>query len=176
MFLFSETVVENVAFGIQDWVERSGGTSAVHEAAELAAVHQDILGLVSSYETRLGERGVNLSGGQKQRLTIARALAKRPAIFVMDDALSSVDIQTEERILKSLRERPDRNTELIAAHRISTIQDADRIAVLQDGRITELGTHAELMASANALYAKFYDQQRLREDLERYMELEQELS
>ena len=134
------------------------------------------MGMVSSYDTRLGERGVNLSGGQKQRLTIARALAKQPAILVLDDALSSVDIQTEERILKSLRERPNRNTEIIAAHRISTIQDADRIAVLQDGRIAQLGTHAELITDRSGLYWRFYEQQRLREDLERYMDLEQELS
>ena len=176
VFLFSESVVENVAFGIQDWVERSGETSAVHEAAELAGVHEDVMGMASSYETRLGERGVNLPAGQKQRLTIARALARQPSILVLDDALSSVDIQTEERILKSLRERPNRNTEIIAAHRISTIQDADRIAVLQDGRITQLGTHAELISDRSGLYRKFYEQQRLREDLERYMDLEQELS
>ncbi len=176
VFLFSESVVENVAFGIQDWVERSGETSAVHEAAELAGVHEDVMGMVSSYDTRLGERGVNLSGGQKQRLTIARALARQPAILVLDDALSSVDIQTEERILKSLRERPHRNTEIIAAHRISTIQDADRIAVLEDGRIAQLGTHAELITDRSGLYWRFYEQQRLREDLERYMDLDQELS
>ena len=170
VFLFSETVVENVAFGVQDWVEHSSGTAAIHEAAELAAVHEDVVGLAQSYQTRLGERGVNLSGGQKQRLTIARALAKSPAILVLDDALSSVDGQTEERILKSLRERRQRNTEIITAHRISTIRDADRIAVLAHGTIAQLGTHHELIAQSGGLYARFYEQQRLREDLERYIE------
>ena len=170
VFLFSETVVENVAFGVQDWVERSGGTAAIHEAAELAAVHEEVVGLAQSYETRLGERGVNLSGGQKQRLTIARALAKSPSILVLDDALSSVDVQTEERILRSLRERRERNTEIITAHRISTIRDADRIAVLANGAIAQIGTHAELIAQPAGLYWKFYEQQRLREDLERYLE------
>jgi ATP-binding cassette subfamily B protein len=170
VFLFSETVVENVAFGIQDWVERSGETSAIHHAAELAAVHEEVLGLPFSYETRLGERGVNLSGGQKQRLTIARALAKQPAILVLDDALSSVDVHTEERILKSLRDRKSRNTELIAAHRLSTIRDADRIAVLSGGTISQLGAHTELIAAESGLYWQFYEQQRLKEDLESYIE------
>jgi ATP-binding cassette subfamily B protein len=170
VFLFSETVVENVAFGIQDWVEHSGETSAIHHAAELAAVHEEVLGLPLSYRTRLGERGVNLSGGQKQRLTIARAVAKQPAILVLDDALSSVDVHTEERILKSLRDRRGRNTELIAAHRLSTIRDADRIAVLSDGKVSQLGVHRDLIADESGLYWQFYEQQRLKEDLESYIE------
>jgi ATP-binding cassette subfamily B protein len=176
VFLFSETVVENVAFGLGDWATRSDDLAAVQRAAELAAVHEEVLGLAQSYETRLGERGVNLSGGQKQRLTIARALAKEPSILVLDDALSSVDVRTEERILTSLRHRPGRNTEIVAAHRISTIQDADRIVVLIDGKIAQIGTHRELITVTDGLYWRFYEQQRLREDLERYMELEGELS
>ncbi len=176
VFLFSETVVENVALGLHDWIERSGGLSAVHQAAALAAVHDEVLSLAASYDTTLGERGVNLSGGQKQRLTIARALAKEPAILVLDDALSSVDVHTEERVLKALRDRPGRNTEIIAAHRLSTIQDADRIAVLADGTLAQLGTHAQLIKDTGGLYWRFYEQQRLREDLERYMDVDQELS
>ena len=176
VFLFSETVVENVAVGLHDWVERSHGLAAIHEAAAMAAVHDDVLNLVSSYDTTLGARGVNLSGGQKQRLTIARALAREPAILVLDDALSSVDVHTEERILRALRNRPRRNTEIIAAHRLSTIQDADRIAVLAGGRLVQLGRHTELIGEPDGLYWRFYEQQRLREDLERYLDADQELT
>lgn len=170
VFLFSETVVENVAYGLHDWREGTSAfsTSRIEQATELAAIHDEVLQLSGAYSTRLGERGVNLSGGQKQRLTIARALAKEPPILVLDDALSSVDVQTEERILRSLRERPGRNTELIAAHRISTIRDADRIAVLEDGAILQLGTHAELMAEPSGAYARIYRHQRMKEDLEHF--------
>ncbi len=176
VFLFSETVAENVAFGLHDWVERSSGMSDVIGAAELAGVHDDVLGLVSRYETMLGERGVNLSGGQKQRLTIARALAKEPSIFVMDDALSSVDFHTEEKILKSLSARPGRNTEIIAAHRISTIRNADRIVVLSHGVVVQMGSHARLIAESSGLYRKLYEQQLLKDDIDRYLALEQERS
>ena len=176
MFLFSETVVENVAVGLHDWVDRADHQATIHEAAAMAAVHDDVVNLVASYDTRLGARGVSLSGGQKQRLTIARALAREPAILVLDDALSSVDVHTEERILKALRDRPGRNTEIIAAHRLSTIQDADRIAVLAGGCVVQLGTHTELIRDTEGLYWRFYEQQRLREDLERYMGVDEELS
>ena len=118
----------------------------------------------------MGERGVNLSGGQKQRLTIARAIAKQPSVLVLDDALSSVDVQTEERILSGLRARPERNTEVISAHRISTIKDADRIVVIEQGTIRQIGTHTQLTADRRGLYRKFYEQQRLQEDLEVYAE------
>jgi ATP-binding cassette subfamily B protein len=175
VFLFSDTVVENVAIGLGEWVEQRHRDVVIQQAAALAAVHDDVVGLVAAYETRLGARGVNLSGGQKQRLTIARALAREPSILVLDDALSSVDVQTEERILKALRNRPHRNTEVIAAHRLSTIQDADRIAVLADGRLVQLGTHQQLMRETSGLYVRFYDQQRLREDLERYLDADREV-
>ena len=168
VFLFSETVLENLAYGMLDWAEGREQVSEIEEATSLAAVHQEVLRFESAYRTRLGERGVNLSGGQKQRLTIARAIAKRPAVLVLDDALSSVDVKTEEGILAGLRARPDRNTELIAAHRISTVRDADRIAVLEGGRISELGTHAQLLRKKGSLYRRYYDQQRLKEDLENY--------
>jgi ATP-binding cassette subfamily B protein len=176
VFLFSETVVENVAVGLHDWADRADHQATIHEAAAMAAVHDDVVNLVASYDTRLGARGVNLSGGQKQRLTIARALAREPAILVLDDALSSVDVHTEERILKALRDRPGRNTEIIAAHRLSTIQDADRIAVLAGGGVVQLGTHTKLIRDTEGLYWRFYEQQRLREDLERYMGVDEELS
>jgi ABC-type multidrug transport system fused ATPase/permease subunit len=111
---------------------------------------------------------VSLSGGQKQRLTIARAVVKAPPILVLDDALSSVDTQTEEKILAGLRARQGRNTELIAAHRISTIMDANRIVVMERGRIVQQGTHGELIRERGGIYARFYEQQRLKEDLESY--------
>ncbi|MGK5082401.1 ABC transporter ATP-binding protein [Bdellovibrionota bacterium FG-1] len=171
VFLFSETVTENVAFGLLNWAKSPGLQSrSIEDAARLAGVHDEVLGLSQSYQTRLGERGVNLSGGQKQRLTIARAIAKHPSILVMDDALSSVDVQTEEQILQGLRSRSGRNTEIIAAHRISTIKDADRIVVLADGKIRQVGTHAELSMDRRGLYRQFYEQQRLQEDLESYVE------
>lgn len=170
LFLFSETVVENIAYGLAGWVEREGEVSSIEEATQLACVHEDVIGLTGSYRTRVGERGVNLSGGQKQRLTIARAIVKKPSILVLDDALSSVDVQTEERILKGLRSRGGRNTEIIAAHRISTIQDADRIVLLENGAIRQMGRHADLMQDRRGLYRKFFEQQQLQADLELYSE------
>ena len=167
LFLFSDTVTENVAFGLYERLSGKG-ISRIEEATRLADVHDEVLELSAGYRTVLGERGVNLSGGQKQRLTIARAFAKEPSILVLDDALSSVDVQTEERILKGLRSRPGRNTEIIAAHRISTIQDSDRIVVLEQGEVRQLGTHAELVSDRRGLYRRYYEQQRLREDLESY--------
>lgn len=178
VMLFSETVQENVGFGLHGGLPGDSSGSvlseaavsplSVEEAARLAEVHEEILGFSGSYGTQLGERGVNLSGGQKQRLTIARALAIQPSILVLDDALSSVDVQTEERILKALRSRPGRNTELIAAHRISTVKDADRIVVLQAGSIVQMGTHSELIRKRGKKYWSFYEQQRFKEDLENY--------
>lgn len=171
VFLFSETVIENIAYGLQGWREWVMTHDApIEEASRLACVHDDVLGLTGSYRTRLGERGVNLSGGQKQRLTIARAVVKQPSILVLDDALSSVDVQTEEKILRGLRSRSGRNTELISAHRISTIQDADRIVVLNQGSLAQMGTHAQLIQSRSGLYHQLYHQQRLRADLESYTE------
>jgi ATP-binding cassette subfamily B multidrug efflux pump len=175
VFLFSESVSDNIAYGLHEWSSSGPSVSSIEEATQLASVHQDVLGLVGSYKTRLGERGVNLSGGQKQRLTIARALAKNPAILVLDDALSSVDVQTEEKILRGLADRPGRNTEIIAAHRISTVKNADRIVVLDNGSIRQMGKHEELIADRRGAYRKFYEQQQLKEDLENYAEqLDQE--
>jgi ATP-binding cassette subfamily B multidrug efflux pump len=170
VFLFSESVTENVAYGLHEWANSGPPITSIEEATQLASVHQDMLGLVSSYKTRLGERGVNLSGGQKQRLTIARALAKKPTILVLDDALSSVDVQTEEKILKGLASRTNRNTEIIAAHRISTVKEADKIVLLDAGFVRQIGTHDELIADRRGAYRKFYEQQQLKEELENYAE------
>ncbi len=183
VFLFSESVTENVGFGLAEWAARSGSEAnafsaglyqRVLPATELSSVHSDVQGLVSGYETRLGERGVNVSGGQKQRLTLARALCKEPSVLILDDALSSVDVRTEEKILSGLRSRAGRNTELISAHRVSTVQLADRIVVLDQGRIAEQGTYAALSLKAGGLFKKICEQQnlrsRLKEDLDRYAE------
>ena len=171
VFLFSEGVLENIAFGLHDRTVAEW-RAQVEKSTQVAAVHDEILQFESGYSTRLGERGLNLSGGQKQRLTLARAIARQPSILVLDDALSAVDVRTEARILSDLKRRPGRNTELIAAHRISTVRDSDWIVVLDRGRIAEQGTHESLLSpSADVgIYRRFYDQQRLREELESYIQ------
>lgn len=166
VFLFSETVCENVAYGLHQWRSSVDSLDPIEGAAKLAQVHHDVQGLSAGYQTRLSERGVNLSGGQKQRLTIARAVAKNPAILVLDDALSSVDVQTEEQILQSLRSRSGRNTEIISAHRISTVRDADKIIVFDAGQVRQQGTHDELIMDRRGAYQVFLEQQQLSEDLE----------
>lgn len=170
VFLFSETVLENMAFGLLGWKGAPAQLAQIEAATQMASVYGDIQGLAAGFQTRVGERGVNLSGGQKQRLTIARAIVQEPSILILDDALSSVDVQTEEKILQSLRSRPGKNTELIAAHRITTIQDADRIVVLDRGEIRQIGTHRELLEERRGLYRKYYEQQRLEDELESYSE------
>jgi ATP-binding cassette subfamily B protein len=171
VFLFSETVFENVAFSLHEWSERKMDLSSIESSTRIASVHDEVLRLSSQYQTQLGERGVNLSGGQKQRLTVARAIAKQPSILILDDALSSVDVHTEEQILKNLKTRSGRNTELIAAHRISTVQNADKIVVLEKGEIIQVGTHHQLIqdiGKKSGQYWKVFEQQRLKEDLENY--------
>ncbi|MBI2711288.1 MAG: ABC transporter ATP-binding protein [Bdellovibrio sp.] len=168
VFLFSESVLENVAMGLVEGASRSEAVLEIEAAARIAAVHDEITRFSQAYVTPLGERGVNLSGGQKQRLTLARAIAKKPDILLLDDALSSVDVATEAEILRALRTRPQRNTELIAAHRISTIQDADRIVVLHEGRVIQIGKHEELIQAPQSVYRQFYEQQKMAEELEAY--------
>lgn len=168
LFLFNDTVSGNVSFGLETCDGKDPEFSSIEEAVKVASIHDEILGFDSSYQTRLGERGVGLSGGQKQRITIARAIAKKPAILVLDDALSSVDVHTEKRILEGLLSRPGRNTEIIAAHRISTIKSADKIVVLRKGKIVQMGTHLKLMSDRYGDYWKFFEQQQLKENLESY--------
>jgi len=158
-FLFSDSVKENIGFPL-DPVD----DDTVRWAAQMAGVDDEIEAFRYGYDTVIGERGITLSGGQRQRLTLARALAAKPQILVLDDALSSVDTRTERRILQALREVRHGRTSIVIAHRISTIQDADLIAVVDEGRIVELGDHASLLAR-DGVYADLFRQQRLEEEL-----------
>src|SRR5207244_2651217 len=137
-YLFGETVGGNIAFGLPQFTEQQ-----VREAAGIANLDQDIQDFPKRYETVVGERGITLSGGQKQRTAIARAVIRDPRILILDDALSSVDTQTEDKILNHLREIMRGRTTIFISHRVSTVRNADRIAVLHGGRIVEFGTHDE---------------------------------
>ena len=145
-FLFSDTVQNNISFAtVQHGADVDEATQqAVREAAELADVHENIMEFHEQYETVLGERGVTVSGGQKQRISIARALMKNAPILILDDSVSAVDTKTEKRILARLKENRAGMTTLLIAHRISTVEDMDRIMFLEDGKLMDFGTHAEL--------------------------------
>ena len=158
-FLFSDTVQENIAFGTEQT-----DAEAVRQAAAGASIAGDIEDFPEQYATTVGERGITLSGGQKQRTAIARAIIRNPRILILDDALSSVDTQTEDKILNHLREVMRGRTTIFISHRVSTVRNADRIAVLHDGRIVELGTHDELIAR-NGYYTDLYNKQLLEEEL-----------
>jgi ATP-binding cassette subfamily B protein len=158
-FLFSETIRENLAFSSAD-----ASTDELLKAAEAAHIRNEFEDFPEGFETMVGERGVTLSGGQKQRSAIARALLRRPAILILDDALASVDTYTEERILGGLRDYTDTATTILISHRVSTVRNADQIAVLNHGKIVELGRHEELLA-LNGYYASLYQKQQLEEEL-----------
>jgi len=160
-FLFSESLKENIIYGLESFDEAKLG-----RAVSISALDDEIERFSQRYETPVGERGVTLSGGQKQRTALSRAIIREPKILILDDAFSSVDVHTEEKILKQLRKFRERRTCILVAHRISTIHDADLIVVLKDGEIVEQGTHKELVASGG-IYANTYHQQRLREELEK---------
>ncbi|NQU43865.1 ATP-binding cassette domain-containing protein [bacterium] len=157
-YLFSDTITENICFGMK----RGPSEELAQESARIAGVEEDILAFPEGFNTYLGERGVNLSGGQKQRVSLARAVAADPAILMLDDAFASVDTNTEECILKSLRDVMRSRTTLLVSHRISTVQLADQVIVLDDGQIVEHGSHAELVAR-DGLYAEIYRRQLLEE-------------
>jgi len=158
-FLFSDRIRENIALGVD-----SATDAAIHEAAGAANIAADIESFPEGYETMVGERGITLSGGQKQRTAIARALIRNPKILILDDALSSVDTHTEDKILNHLRDVMQGRTTIFISHRVSTVRNADRIAVLHGGSIVELGTHDELLA-LNGYYSDLYNKQLLEEEL-----------
>jgi ATP-binding cassette subfamily B protein len=158
-FLFSETIRENIAFGVP-----SATDDAVLDAATTAHIANEILEFPRSFSTIVGERGMTLSGGQKQRTAIARALLRDPSILILDDALASVDTHTEDQILTGLREAMRERTTILIAHRVSTARSADRIAVLVEGRIAELGTHDELLARGG-YYSELFEKQSLEEEI-----------
>jgi ATP-binding cassette, subfamily B, multidrug efflux pump len=162
-FLFSDTIRENIAYGIAQ--EDGEATQPdIQAAADAANIAQDIESFPEGYSTTVGERGITLSGGQKQRTAIARALLRSPRILILDDALSSVDTHTEDKILNHLREIMQGRTTIFISHRVSTVRNADRIAVLHQGRIVELGTHDQLIAR-NGYYTDLYNKQLLEEEL-----------
>jgi ATP-binding cassette subfamily B protein len=158
-FLFSTSIRENIAYGTESSTDRE-----VRRAAEGASIAADIESFPEQYATIVGERGITLSGGQKQRTAIARAMIRDPKILILDDALSSVDTQTEDKILNHLREIMQGRTTIFISHRVSTVRNADQIAVLHGGRLVETGTHDELL-SRNGYYADLYNKQLLEEEL-----------
>ena len=160
-YLFSETVGENIAFGLAQHEP-----AQVLGASEIAGLDGDVLDFANGYQTMVGERGITLSGGQKQRSAIARAVIRDPRILILDDSLSAVDTQTEEKILGRLRGVMHGRTTILIAHRTSTVRDADQIVVVKDGAIIESGTHDELLARGG-YYADLYQKQLLEEELER---------
>ena len=160
-FLFSESIRENVKFGVPEATD-----SQVERAAEISNILPEIRAFPKGFDTMVGERGLTLSGGQKQRTAISRAVIRDPRILILDDALSSVDTFTEEKILRQLTGVMAGRTTILISHRVSTIQNADEIVVLHDGEIAERGTHAELLA-LNGHYTDLYNKQLIEEELER---------
>lgn len=160
-YLFTETVGENIAFGLE-----SHKHEEVLDASGMACLDTDVQSFSQRYDTMVGERGITLSGGQKQRSAIARAVIRNPRILILDDSLSAVDTQTEEKILGRLSDVMRGRTTILIAHRTSTVRDADQIVVLKDGAIIESGTHDELLA-LGGYYSDLYQKQLLEEELER---------
>lgn len=164
-FLFSDTLEENIAFGLEKRLsDHPELRASIRRAAKAACIHDNIIEFPDEYRTMVGERGVTLSGGQKQRSSIARALLMDAPVLILDDALSAVDTDTEEQILENLLEMRRGKTTIVVAHRISTLQKADHIAVLTEGELTEYGTHEELV-ERHGFYAHIYEKQQLEQEL-----------
>ena len=161
-FLFSKTVKENIEFHYEEELDMA----MIEKYAKIAGVYDDVMDFKDGFDTIFGERGVTLSGGQKQRVSIARALAKEKNVLIMDDSLSAVDTQTEEKILKNLRQDEGHVSKIIISHRVSTIQDADEILFIEDGAIVERGTHDELV-KLGGRYEKLYEDQLLEQKINR---------
>ena len=160
-FLFSDTIRENIAFGKNNATDKE-----IEEAARLAQIYDEMMEFPEGPNTVIGEKGITLSGGQRQRISIARAILMNPPIFILDDALSSVDIQTEERILEGLEKFLQGKTSILITHRIAPLRRANRIIVLEEGRVAEVGDHPTLL-SRGGIYAELYWQRQLEEELEK---------
>ncbi len=161
--LFSTSLRENITFGIKDFTEQD-----IEEALEISRLIQDIPDFPDGLNTEIGERGITLSGGQKQRVAIARAVIRKPPVIILDDALSAVDANTEERILANLKTFMNNRTAIIVSHRFSSIRDANEIIVLEEGVIVERGKHADLM-DRGGTYTELFERQKMREELEKHV-------
>ena len=157
-FLFSESIEDNIKFGKENTTEEE-----IIAAAKNAVVHNNIIDFKDGYKTILGERGVTLSGGQKQRVSIARAIIKDPEILIFDDCLSAVDTETEEKILKNLKKLSEHKTTFIISHRVSSAKNADKIIIIEEGRIIQKGTHNQLI-TRSGYYKELYEQQLLEKE------------
>ena len=161
-FLFSDSISNNISLGLE---KKKDYYNDIREAAKLSDVHDNITEFGEEYETIIGERGVTLSGGQRQRLSIARALIKDPSILILDDSVSAVDTKTEETILNNLNKVRKGKTTLIIAHRISTIKDADKIIIVDEGKVIDVGTHTELLKRCS-FYLDMVERQKLEDEIE----------
>jgi len=158
-FLFSDTIKNNIQFG-----KENASQEEIEHFAKIADVHKNIMRFEKGYETILGERGITLSGGQKQRVSIARALIKDAPVLLLDDCLSAVDTETEERILNNLKDISAKKTTIIVTHRVSSAKNADKIIILNDGEIIEQGTHNQLL-NQKGYYNNLYNKQLAEKDV-----------
>lgn len=161
-FLFSDTIKNNIALGVE---KDAAHMDKIQDVARLSDVHDNIVQFTQGYETIIGERGVTLSGGQKQRVSIARALAKEPPILIMDDSVSAVDTSTEEKILRNLKRIRQGQTTIMIAHRISTVKNADKIVIIDEGKVLDVGNHETLLARCE-LYQEMVERQKLEDEVE----------